>query len=91
MKAVLLFSAVASVSLVTGLGAQVTPGKADSTCTKYSDGRTECRVIRRGVGDSAFRRFTYRMDSTMEKRAASVSSCARRARSVTRLESSLKR
>ena len=70
MKAVLLFSAVASVSLVTGLGAQVTPGKADSTCTKYSDGRTECRVIRRGVGDSAFRRFTYRMDSTMEKRAA---------------------
>ena len=72
MKAGLLFSAVAGVSLVTGLGAQVSPPKADSTCTRYSDGRVECRVIRRGVpGDSAFRnRIFYRMDSAMAKRAA---------------------
>jgi len=72
MKAGLLLSAVASVTLGAGLGAQVTPPKADSTCTKYSDGRTECRVIRRGldVGDSAFRRVFTRMDSAMEKRAA---------------------
>ncbi len=70
MKAGFIISAVAGVSLATGLGAQVTPRRADSTCTKYSDGRTECRVIRRGFGDSAFRRIAFRMDSAMEKRAA---------------------
>jgi hypothetical protein len=65
-----LLSAVASVSLATGLGAQVTPRRADSTCTKYSDGRTECRAFNRVFGDSGFRRIAFRMDSVMEKRAA---------------------
>lgn len=68
----LLLSAVASASLVTGaLGAQVTPPKADSTCTKYSDGRVECHVYRRGPGDSAFRNLMfYKEDSALAKRAA---------------------
>src|SRR3954454_12828732 len=71
MKSLLLFSAVAGASLVTGLGAQVTPPKADSSCTKYSDGRVECRMYRRGPGDSTLRNLTfYRTDSALAKRAA---------------------
>ena len=70
MKPLLLLSAAASASLAAGvLGAQVTPPKADSTCTKYSDGRVECRVYRRG-SDSTFRTFAFKRDSTLEKRAA---------------------
>jgi hypothetical protein len=70
MKPLLLLSAAASASLAAGvLGAQVTPPKADSTCTKYSDGRVECRVYRRGL-DSTFRTFAFKRDSTLEKRAA---------------------
>jgi|GEM_PF-638901 len=70
MKPLLLFSAAASASLAASvLGAQVTPPKADSTCTKYSDGRTECRVYRRGP-DSTYRTFVFKRDSTLEKRAA---------------------
>src|SRR5437773_8492722 len=70
MKPLLLFSAAASASLVAGvLGAQGTPPKADSTCTKYSDGRVECRVYRRGF-DSTMRTFVYKRDSVLEKRAA---------------------
>lgn len=73
MKPLLLLSAAASASLAASvLGAQGTPGtppKADSTCTKYSDGRTECRVYRRGL-DSTYRTFVFKRDSTVEKRAA---------------------
>src|SRR5437868_7260898 len=71
MKSLLLFSAVAGASLVAGLGAQVTVPKADSSCTKYSDGRVECRLYRRGPGDSTLRNLMfYRADSAMAKRAA---------------------
>jgi hypothetical protein len=69
MKSSLLFSAVASASLVTGLGAQVTSPRADSSCTKYSDGRVECRAYRRGP-DSTLRTWAFYRDSTLEKRAA---------------------
>jgi hypothetical protein len=70
MKALLLLSAAASASLVTGtLGAQDKSPKADSTCTKYSDGRVECRVYRR-AGDSTMRTFAFKRDSVLEKRAA---------------------
>ena len=71
MKALLLVSAVAAMSAAATLDAQTVSGKPDSTCTKYSDGRTECRVIRRFSGDSAFgNRMFMRMDSAMTKRAA---------------------
>ena len=70
MKALLLLSAAASASLVTGaLGAQDKAPRADSTCTKYSDGRVECRVYRR-AGDSTMRTFAFKRDSVLEKRAA---------------------
>src|SRR5256885_2587811 len=71
MKSLLFFSAVAGASLVAGLGAQVTAPKADSSCTKYSDGRVECRLYRRGPGDSTLRNLMfYRTDSALAKRAA---------------------
>jgi membrane-associated protease RseP (regulator of RpoE activity) len=71
MKALLLVSAVAAMSAAATLDAQAVSGKPDSTCTKYSDGRTECRVVRRFSGDSAFGNRTFiRMDSAMAKRAA---------------------
>jgi len=71
MKALLLFSAVAGASVAAGLGAQVTAPKADSACTNYPDGRVECRVFRRGPGDSLVRYpMFYKMDSAMAKRAA---------------------
>jgi hypothetical protein len=72
MKALLLVSAVAAVSAAATLDAQAVKGQPDSTCTKYSDGRTECRVIRARVsGDAAFGdRMFLRMDSAMAKRAA---------------------
>jgi hypothetical protein len=71
MKAFLLVSALAAMSAAT-LDAQAVKGQPDSTCTKYSDGRTECRVVRRRIlGDSAFgNRIFLRMDSAMAKRAA---------------------
>ena len=70
MKALLLLSAAASASLVTGaLGAQDKAPRADSTCTKYSDGRVECRVYRR-AWDSTMRTFAFKRDSVLEKRAA---------------------
>jgi hypothetical protein len=50
-------------------GAQAKTSKPDSTCTKYSDGRIECRAYRFFGPDSAMRRFTYRMDSVMANRA----------------------
>ena len=71
MKALLLLSAAAVASAAATLEAQGVKGQPDSTCTKYSDGRTECRVFRRILGDSAFgNRIFLRMDSAMAKRAA---------------------
>ena len=71
MKSLLIFSALAVASTIAGAaGAQEKTSKPDSTCTKYSDGRIECRVIRRGYIDSAFRRASYRMDSVLANRAA---------------------
>ena len=72
MKALLLVSAAAGVLAAATLDAQAVTGQPDSTCTKYSDGRTECRVFRRRVlGDpESGNRIFLRMDSTMAKRAA---------------------
>lgn len=72
MKAMLILSAVAVAAAVPSLGAQTAKAKSDSMCTKYSDGRTECRVIRmRILGDSGLgSRVFYRMDSAMMNRAA---------------------
>ena len=74
MKSLLILSALTAVSTIAGtsgrLGAQEKTSKPDSTCTKYSDGRTECRVIRRGYIDSAYRKVSYRMDSVLANRAA---------------------
>jgi hypothetical protein len=72
MKALLLVSAVAAVSAAATLDAQGVKGQPDSTCTKYSDGRTECRVVRTRVsGGAGFGdRMYLRMDSAMAKRAA---------------------
>jgi hypothetical protein len=72
MKALLLVSAIAATSAAATLNAQAVKGQPDSTCTKYSDGHTECRVFRRRIsGDSAFgNRIFLRMDSAMAKRAA---------------------
>lgn len=67
MKSLLMFSALATVSSV--VGAQAKTSRPDSTCTKYSDGRIECRAYRFFGPDSAMRRFTYRMDSVMANRA----------------------
>jgi hypothetical protein len=71
MKALLLITAIAASAAAT-LDAQAVKGQPDSTCTKYSDGRVECRVFRRRLAeDSAFgNRIFMRMDSAMAKRAA---------------------
>lgn len=72
MKALLLIIATAVTSVAATLDAQGVKGEPDSTCTKYSDGRGECRVLRRRFAeDSAFgNRIFLRMDSAMAKRAA---------------------
>jgi hypothetical protein len=72
MKALLLLSTVAAVSAAATLDAQTAKGQPDSSCTKYSDGRVECRVYRTRIpGDSAFGNGIFlRMDSAMAKRAA---------------------
>lgn len=72
MRALLLVSTVAAVSAAAKLDAQGVTARPDSNCTKYSDGRVECRVLRTRVpGDSAFgNRIFMKMDSAMEKRAA---------------------
>ena len=72
MKALLLVAATAVTSATATLDAQGVKGQPDSTCTKYSDGRVECRVFRRRLAeDSAFgNRIFLRMDSAMAKRAA---------------------
>jgi PDZ domain len=72
MKALLLLSTVAAVSAAATIDAQAVTGKPDSTCTKFSGGRVECRVFRGRIpGDSAFGNGIFlRMDSAMAKRAA---------------------
>ncbi|MGH7603014.1 MAG: PDZ domain-containing protein [Gemmatimonadaceae bacterium] len=72
MKGFLTLSAVAAALTATTLQAQTARTRPDSTCTKYSDGRTECRAYRvRLLGDSAWRNTMFmRMDSVMAKRAA---------------------
>ena len=71
MRAGLLVSAFASAALAAGLNAQGTPAKPDSSCTKYSDGRVECRVYRYGPRDTSVRNLMfYRTDSALANRAA---------------------
>lgn len=72
MKALLILSAVAAASTAMTLQAQTARPRPDSTCTKYSDGRIECRALRmRMFGDSAFGNPVFmRMDSVMSRRAA---------------------
>ena len=68
MKSLLIFSALAAASGIAG--AQAKTSRPDSSCTKYSDGRIECRAYRFFGPDSLMRRFSYRMDSVMANRAA---------------------
>ena len=72
MKALLLIAATAVTSVAAILDAQGVKGEPDSTCTKYSDGRVECRVLRRGLAENSEfgNRIFLRMDSAMAKRAA---------------------
>ncbi len=72
MKALLLLSTVGALTAAATLDAQAAAGKPDSTCTKFSNGRMECRVYRGWIGpDSAFGKVMFmRMDSAMAKRAA---------------------
>lgn len=72
MRHLTLISA-AALTAASSLGAQgtVAPAKPDSTCTKFSDGRVECRIIRgRSPGDSLRTRVFFRNDSAMRNRAA---------------------
>jgi hypothetical protein len=71
MKALLLVAAISATSAAATLDAQAVKGQPDSTCTKYADGRVECRAFRRFSGDSAFgNRIFLRLDSAMANRAA---------------------
>lgn len=68
MKSPLIFSALVAAASVAG--AQDKTVQPDSTCTKYSNGRIECRVYRRFGSDSLMRRMSFRMDSVFANRAA---------------------
>jgi hypothetical protein len=72
MKGMLLLSVGAAILGTTVAQGQTRAARPDSSCTKYSDGRLECRVIRtRILADSAFGNgFFMRMDSAMMRRAA---------------------
>src|SRR4051812_38622183 len=72
MKGMLMLTAVAAAAGSAALGAQNTSAKPDSVCTKYSDGRLECRKERvRVLGEpGADNVFFMRADSAMTKRAA---------------------
>lgn len=72
MKSLLLLASLSATAAAGTLGAQAVTGRPDSSCTKYSDGRVECRVIRRRIpGDPAFDRMMFmRVDSSMARRAA---------------------
>jgi hypothetical protein len=67
MKSLLILSALAAATSVAG--AQNKTVQPDSTCTKYSNGRIECRSYR-WFGDSSFSKMSYRMDSVLANRAA---------------------
>lgn len=68
MKSSLIFSALVAVAGIAG--AQDKAVQPDSTCTKYSNGRIECRVYRHFGSDSLMRRMSFRMDSVFANRAA---------------------
>jgi hypothetical protein len=71
MRGLLLLSTTVALSAASVTAAQNTATKPDSTCTKYSDGRVECRSYRRVLTDPAFGDGMFRrMDSVMAKRAA---------------------
>jgi hypothetical protein len=72
MKRLLLLSTAAALSASATLDAQSSAAKPDSTCTKFSNGRLECRVYRGWMSaDSSGRNVMFiRMDSAMAKRAA---------------------
>jgi hypothetical protein len=69
MKALLLLSAATALSVAGRSNAQVKVARPDSGCTTSADGSVECRIYR-SSGDSGARRFYYRTDSAMAKRAA---------------------
>ncbi len=68
MKSLLIFSALAAVAGTAS--AQNRSVQPDSTCTKYANGRVECRSYRRIGDDSVWRRMSFRMDSVLANRAA---------------------
>jgi PDZ domain len=68
MKSPLIFSALVAATGIAG--AQDKTVQPDSSCTKYSNGRIECRVYRRVGPDSLMRRMSFRMDSVFANRAA---------------------
>ncbi|HEX2693900.1 MAG TPA: PDZ domain-containing protein [Gemmatimonadaceae bacterium] len=72
MKGLLLLTAGAAAIGAVALSAQTTSAKPDSTCTKYSDGRLECRKVRTRIfGEPGLDNVVYmRTDSAMAKRAA---------------------
>jgi hypothetical protein len=71
MRGLLLLSTAVALASTRTATAQRTAANPDSTCTKFSDGRVECRAFRRSFTDSAFgNRAFMRMDSAMSKRAA---------------------
>jgi hypothetical protein len=72
MKRLLLLAASVAAA-GSALGAQNTNAKPDSSCTKYSDGRIECRKVRttRVFGEPGLDNVMFmREDSAMAKRAA---------------------
>ena len=72
MKVLMLLTAAAATVGAAAVSAQTTSAKPDSTCTKYSDGRLECRKVRTRVfGEPGLDNVVYmRTDSAMAKRAA---------------------
>jgi PDZ domain len=72
MKGLLLLTAGAATLSAAALSAQTKTAKPDSTCTKYSDGRIECRKVRTQIfGEPGLGNVVYmRTDSAMAKRAA---------------------
>ena len=68
MKSPLIFSALIAAAGIAG--AQDKTVQPDSTCTKFSNGRIECRVYRRFGPDSLMRRMSFHMDSVFANRAA---------------------
>jgi PDZ domain len=72
MKRLLLLAASAAAVGSAQVGAQNTSAKPDSICTKYSDGRLECRKERiRVFGEPGLDNVVFMLtDSAMAKRAA---------------------